>query len=243
MMIMQPQDSRRAPRWGAHVSLVPALIVIAIGVLFLLGNLHIVYVNNWLAYWPVILIAIGLVKLVDSTFAGGRVAGALLMGAGGLILADNLGYLRVDIWELWPLFLIGAGLLMLANRVWWPGSWFGPRDAASADGEVNLVAIFGGSNRKFVGGDFRGGHLAAMFGGVNLDLRKAGMAGDSATLEVATIFGGSEIKVPENWMVVLEGVPIFGGFDDRTVQPPQGPEVKRLLVKGVAIFGGVGVKN
>ena len=76
--------------------MIPGLVLVAIGALFLLDNLHIVHVSTWFAYWPVILIAIGLVKLVDSTHTGGHIAGGVLMAVGGLFLADNLGYLRID---------------------------------------------------------------------------------------------------------------------------------------------------
>jgi hypothetical protein len=39
-------------------------------------------------------------------------------------------------------------------------------------------------------------------------------------------------------------VGIFGGTSDETVQPlPEAPGVKRLVVRGVAVFGGVEIKN
>jgi len=237
------QEFRREPRWNANVTLIPALVVIGIGVLFLLGNLGIVIVHDWFDYWPVILIAVGLVKLVDSTFSGGRVAGAIIMGCGAVILADNLGYLHARWEDYWPLVLVAAGLLMLANRVAWFGPWSAGRDSASSASYVSLLAIFGGSNRKVNGGDFQGASLTAIFGGVNLDLRKAAMTADEAVVDVTCLFGGAEIKVPENWTTTLQGAPIFGGFDDRTVQPTPGPGVKRLIVRGVAMFGGVGLKN
>src|SRR5579863_9141770 len=101
---MDLQDLNRTRRWNSNISLIPALIVIGIGVLFLLGNLHIVYLHDWWEYWPVVVIAVGLVKLVDSDFTGGRVSGAIIIFVGGLFLADNLGYLKVNVWDLWPLF-------------------------------------------------------------------------------------------------------------------------------------------
>ena len=49
---------------------------------------------EWTRYWPVILIAIGLVKLVDSTSPGGQVAGVILVGLGAIFLGQTLGYLN-----------------------------------------------------------------------------------------------------------------------------------------------------
>ena len=43
----------------------PAMIVIAIGVLFLLNNLNIYFFHDIWRFWPGILIAAGLAKMVD----------------------------------------------------------------------------------------------------------------------------------------------------------------------------------
>jgi hypothetical protein len=70
------------------------------------------------------------------------------------------------------------------------------------------------------------------------------MQGDSAVVYASAIFGGIEIKVPDNWQVTSDGTGIFGGFSDETAHPPEGtPGLKRLIIKGEAVFGGVEVKN
>jgi hypothetical protein len=130
---MQQYDDQQKNNTGSFwprgtAAMIPGIILVAIGALFLLGNLHIVHVSTWFAYWPVILIAIGLVKLVDSTHTGGHIAGGVLMAVGGIFLADNLGYIRID--QMWPLILIAIGLFMLWTRLrpgqdygqWW-GRW------------------------------------------------------------------------------------------------------------------------
>jgi hypothetical protein len=253
-------------------ALIPGLILVGIGALFLLDNLHIVRLHTWLDYWPVILIAIGMVQLVDSNYTGGRVAGGVLMGVGGLFLADNLGYLRFNIWDLWPLILIGAGLAMLWNRAtrgpqdWWDarsrwhdrwrqrtwrggpwGGWSGAEPFSSAtsfSGNVlHEYAVFGGSRRTITAQDFRGGRVACVFGGVNLDLTGAAMSGNTAVLELSTVYGGATVRIPTSWNLEVRGVGIFGGFSDQTVHPPNSPDMKRLIVRGAAIFGGATFKN
>jgi predicted membrane protein len=83
-----------------------------------------------------------------------------------------------------------------------------------------------------------------MFGGVGIDLRQAGIRGDSAVIDVTSMFGGVEFKVPTNWIVVGHVFALFGGFGNKTVQPSADmPGVKRLYIKGSAMFGGVEVKN
>jgi hypothetical protein len=70
------------------------------------------------------------------------------------------------------------------------------------------------------------------------------MTGDSATLKISAVFSGVEIRIPETWSAVVEGTGVFGAFADNTTQPdPQTPGLKRLFVKGDAVFGGVDVKN
>src|SRR3954471_18713987 len=106
----------RRHQCGAAERMVPAIVLIGIGALFLLNNLHIIYVREILRYWPVILIAVGIVKLVDSSDGSGRAGGAVLVGVGGVFLARSLGYLDVGVGDLWPLILIAVGLMMLFER-------------------------------------------------------------------------------------------------------------------------------
>ena len=237
---MLPTDNQTNHDWHTAHRLIPALIVIGIGVLFLLNNLNILYFQEWVRYWPVILIAIGLVKLVDANSPAGHVAGAIFVGVGAIFLGQTMGYLNVRLHDLWPLILIGAGLMMLVNRT----SWHRVRPGLYVHESLREASVFGGGKRKINMQDFTGGHIDAVFSGYEIDLRGAIMTGDSATLKVSAVFSGVEIRVPETWSVVIGGHGVFGAFVDNTTQPnPQTPGLKRLFVKGDAVFGGVDVKN
>jgi hypothetical protein len=239
---MQPHDDWRSNRFIPGI--VPALVVIGIGVLFLLNNLNIFFIHDVWRYWPAILIAAGLVKMVDSPVSSGRITGGILVGVGALFLADNLGFLNLTWANFWPLVLIGAGLLMLWSRLAPPPAGAANIPAGAHEGVLNDYAIFGGGDRKVITDDFRGGQLFAMFGGFNIDLRRAGMRGDSAVIYVTSMFGGVDLKVPPNWIVVGQVVAIFGGFGNKSVEPSADmPGVKRLYIKGSSMFGGVAVKN
>jgi Domain of unknown function (DUF5668)/Cell wall-active antibiotics response 4TMS YvqF len=239
---MQPNEDWRGRN---HIpGIVPALIVIGIGVLFLLNNLNIVFMHDIWRYWPAILIAAGLAKMVDSPYSNGRVTGGILVGIGGLFLADTLGFLSLSWADFWPLVLIGAGLVMLWSRLAPPQAGTPNIPAGAHEGALNEYAIFGGVERKITTDDFRGGHASAMFGGVVIDLRRAGMRGDSAVIDATAMFGGIEIKIPQNWVAIPQVAAIFGGFGNKSMQPSADtPGVKRLFIKGAAIFGGVDVKN
>jgi predicted membrane protein len=240
---MEPNYLRRDTEGIATARLLPGLILVGIGALFLLNNLHIVFIRDWIRYWPAILIAIGLFKMVDSNSSGDRIVGGILTVVGALFLGETLGIPYLGWRDFWPLTLIAIGLLLLVQRLPWsvrsPGG-----NSAGSPGTFGDVAIFGG-NKRVVTGDFLGGKVTAIFGGVELDLRRAVMPADSAELEVSTIFGGVSIRVPEHWSVVADCPGVFGGFSDQTRQPDlaQNPRPKQFVVKGAAVFGGVEVKN
>ena len=239
---MQPHEDWR--NRSNLPGIVPAVIVIGIGVLFLLNNLNIFFVHDIWRFWPGILIAVGLVKMVDSPFSGGRITGGILVSVGGLLLARNLGFLLLTWNDLWPLLLIGAGLVMLWSRLAPPPAGTPNTPTGAHEGVLNETAIFGGVERRVTTDDFRGGSATAMFGGVEIDLRRAAMRGDSAVIEVSAMFGGIEIKIPQTWIAVPQVAAIFGGFGNKSMQPnADTPGVKRLYIKGSATFSGVEVKN
>jgi len=225
------------------------LAVIAVGVLFLLDNFGVPVGFIW-SYWPVILIAIGLAKLVDSRETAGRTGGAVIMIVGLVLIADkiHLPFLEhKNLWDLWPLAIIVFGFMMLWGALEGKGvvGVTGvPWGAPSTPGGCNMFSVFGGSNRK-VSGDFKGADLVAVFGGGALDLRNATMSVDEAVVNVNAVFGGFEIRVPETWLVQVHVTGMFGGHEDKTHQPDPRlvPNPKRLLIRGATIFGGLGVKN
>jgi|HubBroStandDraft_1064217.scaffolds.fasta_scaffold03051_5 hypothetical protein len=240
------------PDSGAiSAGLIFGFAIVAIGVLFLLDNFGVPVGFLW-GYWPVILIAVGLAKIVDSRETSGRTGGAIILLVGVVLIADKipLPFLsHRNIWDLWPLALIAFGFMTLWGALEGKGAvasagvrwnWGGP----ATPGNCNMFSVFGGSNRK-VSGDFKGADLVAVFGGGGLDLRNATMSVDEAVVSVNAIFGGFEIRVPETWLVEVHVAGIFGGHEDKTHQPDPRlvPNPKRLLVRGSTIFGGLGVKN
>jgi len=80
-----------------------------------------------------------------------------------------------------------------------------------------------------------------VLGGCELDLRHAAIDGE-AVIDVFAMWGGIEIKVPENWSVSGRVTPILGGYEDKTRRVPDGTN-QRLLVRGLVIMGGVEIKN
>ncbi len=175
----------------------------------------------------------------------------ILIGVGVVFLLDNLNIVAFDqVMRFWPVGLIALGLFLLIDRtVWHIGVARYARDeysGAAAQGyRLRESAVFGGGKRRINSQDFLGGKVEAVFGGYELDLREAGMQGDSAVINVDVVFGGTELRIPETWSAVVQGTGVFGAFADNTRQPDPSrtPNPKRLIVKGSAVFGGVDIKN
>jgi predicted membrane protein len=214
------------------------VMVIAVGVIFTLDNLNVIDASDYLQYWPAGLVAIGLLKLWQSRAGQGIAGGLFLVVLGTWMLLERVVAIQIRLHDVWPLFFVFLGGYMV-----WKG--FGgskrPRTADSS-ARISALAILAGVVRGSHSKTFEGGDLTAVMGGCEIDLREASIApGTEAVIEVFAMWGGIEIRVPEDWTVESRVTPILGGLDDKT-RPIAGAS-KRLVVRGVAVMGGVGVKN
>jgi hypothetical protein len=162
-----------------------------------------------------------------------------------VFLAQSLGYLDIRIWDLWPAILIAMGIAMLFQTDL--GAHIGIVKEIRNErwGFTKESAVFSGGKRAIVDQNFKHAKYDAVFGGFEIDMRRANIEGDSAILDLNAVFGGIEVKIPESWSVVMKGAGVFGGYVDSTAQPDPRiyPNPKRLICKGGAVFGGVEIKN
>jgi predicted membrane protein len=222
--------------------------VLLLGILFLLENLGVFPVVRLGAFWPVILIAVGIARLIESPRSSKQIGGAVLVVIGLVFLAINLGFVPPLIWRvLWPVLLILAGVLFLVRgfdpRLQFRGA-FHHDVGTTSENVLNEYAVFGGVNRRVDSQDFQGGEAIAVFGGIEIDMHRAATTREQVEVEANAIFGGVEIWAPDNWDVVVQGASILGGFEDKTHRAPDdGIKRPRLIIRGSAVFGGVVVKN
>lgn len=108
---------------------------------------------------------------------------------------------------------------------------------------INVSAVFGGINRKIYSKNFLGGKVTAALGGAEIDLSQADINGP-VILELNAIMGGVDLKIPAHWNVKSEMTAVFGGVEDkRHINPNQIQPNKTLIIRGVALFGGVDIKS
>jgi predicted membrane protein len=222
-----------------------SLMVIAVGVLLLLNQIGAFPARYELSFWSIILVAFGAAKLLSS-HSHDRHWGALTIVLGILLQLNYWGFVHFRFWDLWPALIIAVGAMLLWNALQGKNPLaFKSATGPNFEGEFDLNYIFGGGEPRLQTKEFRGGRLTAIFGGFKLDLSRAEIQGNEATIEANAVFGGGEILVPETWHVILHGSGIFGGYDNKTryFQPDASQPSKTLTVKGSAVFGGIVIKN
>jgi predicted membrane protein len=231
------------------------IFVILMGIGFMLDNLGWLSFNPSVHLLPLMMIVFGIVKVVQTRTTQGVFIGAALILFGVVASLKAMGLLYVSWRDMWPVFMIALGLMVVFRSVMrqrrgdqptdpfiikTPLMFSRQQDMPSDDSTINVAAVMGGFVRRITSPDFRGGEVTVIMAGCELDLRQSSINGE-AVLNVFALFGGIQIKVPPDWSVVLQGTPVMGGFDERTVWPPD--TSKRLIIRGVAIMGGVEVRN
>jgi len=138
---------------------------------------------------------------------------------------------------LWPLILIFIGLTFIFSRV--------RREKPSHSNQsLQAFSLFSGTEVRSRSKNFEGGSATAIFGGSEIDLRDAIISDAGATLDLSTIFGGITIYVPQNVQVEVTGIPIFGGWENKTrEQTVDNEELPVLKVNCLTVFGGVEINN
>jgi predicted membrane protein len=217
---------------GMNPAVLNGSALILVGVLLLLDQMNVINLN----FWALVFGVFGLLKIVQSSSASGRRLGFLLLAIGVAFELEHLGRFHLHLDRTWPVFVIAAGVILLMRA-------FGP--ATSSSGIVspylNVFAVLGGGEYRIRAKDFRGGDVVAFMGGFDIDMKEAEIEGDEATINVTAFMGGGVLRVPENWAVTMQVSAFMGGHSLKAregVQP-----TKTLLVKGLAVMGGVEIRN
>ena len=229
-----PPPPRESPRITPRLVLGVAILVA--GLVFTLDNLGVVDADDVVEYWPLLLVVVGLAKLVDVRRTGGWLSAGIWILVGVWWTLFNVAVVDFHPVDFWPVFLIVAGLF-LVQRALRPG-----RRSESSPDRLSGFAVLGGTTRRSASHDFKGGDFTAVMGGCEVDLREARIANPPAVLDVFAFWGGVEIRVPVDWEVDAQVTAILGGFEDRTGRGPV-DESQRLVVRGMAMMGGVDIRN
>lgn len=235
-------DTRHPDLGSARTGVFFGLVLIAAGTVLLLERFGLLQFNLLRHFWPLLWILVGLNLVVTHNRPGGKALGALLMSVGILLELQRASIIPIRMRDLWPAYLIAVGVLLLVRALRPPGPWSADSNANSRIAEY---AILGGGDFRYTSPNFEGGSMTAVLGGIQADLSGAAITSSPAVLFVDAILGGVELRVPPNWRVTYNGVAVLGGYESKTLPPPDDPgkPMQELIIKGMAVLGGVEVKN
>ncbi len=219
------------------------VILVLVGLFLVMRNTGFFpdFIYHVIFSWPMLLVTIGLVITIGSS--GGKTSGIIVMAVGAFFLIPHIFRETFDVNMFWPSIFIIIGIVFIfSKRKGWNSVSTTPQ---SGDDYIDYVHLFSGGERQIVSDNFRGGKVTAVFGGSEIDLTKAKLAPGVSELELACVFGGTTIIVPDDWNVKIEVVPVLGGFgDSRKLIPGRTIDTSRqLVIKGAVVFGGGEVKS
>jgi predicted membrane protein len=233
-------DERANPLSGR---LIIGLVLVALGVLWTLDNLGFMDASRVVQWWPVLPLAVGIMKLTGIGMERQPAFGAFLTIVGGLLLLGVLNLVHVGFAIIWPLMFIFMGVNVVLRAMRGSEGRAGGDGPADASDYVRSFSVMGALARHNQSQNFRGGELTAVMGGVQLDLTGATPADGHAVLDVFAVWGGIEIRVPEDWRVEIEATPIMGGIESTALVPSGVEPAGTLVIRGLVMMGGVEVKN
>lgn len=207
-------------------------VIVAVGVILLLGNADVLDAGEVFGtWWPIVLILAGMFSMAANP-RHWPVA-VIIVAVGTAFLLSRLDI--VDIGSIVvPAALILIGLVVIFGR--------GLGSKVDAGDRVNSFNVFSGSELSSRSSQFRGGSVSAVFGGAEIDLRQAHLA-PGASIDVFTAFGGVELRVPPDWHISVRGLPLFGGIDNVTAKDTLPEDAPVLSVNATVLFGALEIKH
>lgn len=233
------------------------LIVVVIGAALLFDSFDVSGDYPFSDYWPVILIAVGFLGWVGKGLRP-ELGNMVLMALGGILLTQNL----VDdksFGDLWPALAIAVGISIIfgsgrnkrrkkkfamkfqksGKRSDWGGWGNRNREKSGNDSDE----FFSGSDRT-VDGEYTGSLARVKLAGGSLDLSKATLPEDGATLELDVMLGGYKIRLPNDWKLEVAADITMGDISDNRSDASEGGRTgSTLTIDGRVFMGGVEISD
>ena len=226
-------DDRPAAQVTPQV--VVGVFIMLIGLLLMADNLGWAEAGLIWRLWPLVIAAIGVTMYRRAEDTPARLWAGFVTFVGVWLTLGRLFGWPLRLSTLWPIALVVIGVMIIRRS-----RQLDAQGAAISDSRVSDFAFWSGVQRRVASPVFRRGDLTVVMGGIELDLRPAGISGD-AVLDLFVVMGGVEIRVPPDWSVSNQVVAIMGGASDKSTGPPDAKH--RLVLRGFVLMGGVEVKT
>jgi len=252
-----PDDLRppAAPR------IILGVFIVLTGIAMMLDQLGVGRVHYYVTrFWPTVVIAIGLARLLRGNRRGATLSVVLILG-GAWLLLNTLGVMTLEPWQfIWPLVLVAVGARIMTGASS-NSNWRRPADGSTSSSappppqapnpssptevseHASIFSLLSSSRRRWGRTTFRSAETTCILGGCELDLRDAMLGADgTAHIETFILMGGLKIFVPPNWTVVTHASPIMGGVNDKT-RSVGSVSTQQLIIDGTVLMGGIEISN
>lgn len=183
-------------------------------------------------WWPLAMIGLGLTAMWSQRRIS--IMPVVVTALGVVLLAGTQDWTDEDLF--WPTLLVVFGAVLLAGVLRGHGR--------RRTGRGESMVLFGGAKTIDRSQHLEHADVSAVFGGATLDLRQARIDRE-ATVDAFAFCGGVQILVPRGWRVEVSGLPVLGGFDDKTAgdDPVLLADAPLLRINATAVLGGVEVTH
>jgi hypothetical protein len=212
------------------------IALIGAGVVFLLEAVGAIEGAGALdAWWPLLVVGLGILQAVSARRIGGPAAALIVLGL--LLLAVTTGVFGERAGRVaWPLVAVVAG-------GWLVSGWGRSRRRRSDAAHLDVLSVLDSARMASDSRALRRADLTAVCGKLVLDLTGAALAPGGARISITSILGHVDVLVPEGWRVEVRGLPLIGGWDDTTSKRRLGPQSPVLEVRILAVLGGAELKH
>ena len=219
-------------------NLIWGLLLIVIGVIIGLNSLGIADINLFFdGWWTLFIIVPSLIDLIKEPTKTGNYIW-LAVGIVLLLCAQEILNIEIVGKLIFPVILVVTGLsLLLKDKL---GAKVKQKiKTLNQEGLEEYYATFSGQEINPQGDEFKGASLNAIFGGIDLNLTEAQIQKDTL-INVTSVFGGVDIKIPSNVNVKVQSTSIFGGVDNNVKKYTE--NLPTIYVKAFCLFGGADIK-
>ena len=241
---------------------VAGILIMMVGAFLLFNKMgfFIPSVYHIVISWQMLLIAIGIILLVDKP-SDHKTVGLLLILIGVIFLLPKIYYPFHVGGFIIPIVVIAIGIAFIikattrrneikdndnwckSNHHWSKNfSEFEKNITTNSGDVVRKEYVFNGSKEKWTQGKLKNVFIEATFSGVELDFTQAELADDikvAACIKVKSVFSGVILYVPEDWNIMVQKTGVFGGFvDNRPNRVLQISSNKLVVLELEAVFGG-----
>lgn len=207
-------------------------ILIACGVLYALSAFGLADVSFSLDGWWTLFI---IVPCLNGLLTGKEKLGSLIGLAVGVLLLlaarDVVDYALV--WKVMvPAVVVVLGIKLIVKSL-------AQEKPTAETSRQEVTGVFSEKEENYDGREVTDMKVGAIFGGTNCNLINAKITNNSR-LKLTCVFGGIDLKLPENVIVENNTFCLFGGVEDK--RAVRNSDAVTLQISGYCIFGGIDIK-